>query len=58
MGKKSVSKKSSSTKLLNVVEIPTDGSLGVLALGAVGIKAWRKKREEQQKKSEKNSINE
>lgn len=27
-------------------EIPAEGSLGLLALGAVGILAWRKKREE------------
>ena len=35
-------------------EIPLEGSLGLLALGAVGLKAWRQKRmEEQKKKSEK-----
>jgi len=28
------------------IEIPVEGSLGLLALGAVGIKAWRKKRRE------------
>lgn len=28
-----------------VIEIPPEGSLGVLALGAVGIKAWRAVRE-------------
>ena len=28
-------------------EIPAHGSLGILALGAVGIKAWRKKRDEE-----------
>jgi hypothetical protein len=28
-------------------EITAEGSLGVLALGAVGIKAWRKKRQEE-----------
>ncbi len=27
-------------------EIPLEGSLGVLALGATGIQAWRKRREE------------
>ena len=27
-------------------EIPVQGSLGILALGAVGIKAWREKRKE------------
>ncbi len=26
--------------------IPVEGSLGLLALGAVGIKAWRKKKQE------------
>ena len=30
----------------NTFEIPAEGSLGILALGAVGIKAWFKKREE------------
>ncbi len=27
-------------------DIPVEGSLGLLALGAVGIRAWKKKREE------------
>jgi len=27
-------------------EIPIEGSLGILALGAVGIKAWRKMKKE------------
>ena len=27
-------------------EIPFEGSLGLLALGAVGLKAWRNKRKE------------
>ncbi|MFA6617725.1 MAG: hypothetical protein WCT23_01475 [Candidatus Neomarinimicrobiota bacterium] len=27
-------------------DIPLEGSLGLLALGAVGIRAWKKKREE------------
>ena len=31
------------------IEIPKEGSLGILALGAVGIKAWRKKRLEMPK---------
>lgn len=31
--------------------IPAEGSLGLLALGAVGIKAWRKKREEEKLKT-------
>ena len=42
-----------SKKIINAIEIPADGSLGLLALGAVGIKAWRKKREEL-KKNKKN----
>lgn len=33
-------------------EITAQGSLGVLALGAVGIQAWRKKREEEKLKNE------
>lgn len=33
-------------KKQTVFEIPAEGSLGILALGAVGIKAWRKKRDE------------
>ena len=57
MGKKSTSKNSTSTKLINAVEIPTDGSLGLLALGAVGIKAWRKKREEEELKLKYNQKN-
>ncbi|HEU4717863.1 MAG TPA: hypothetical protein VFU15_08510 [Bacteroidia bacterium] len=32
--------------------IPADGSLGLLALGIDGLKAWRKKRREQREKSE------
>ena len=43
---KNSSENINSKKIINAVEIPTDGSLGLLALGAVGIKAWRKKREE------------
>jgi len=35
-----------------IFEIPVDGSLGLLALGAVGLKAWRKKREEVKKRNE------
>lgn len=40
-----------------IFEIPINGSLGLLALGAVGIKAWRKKREEEQKKHTSNTSN-
>ena len=39
-----------SKKIINAIEIPADGSLGLLALGAVGIKAWRKKRDEEKLK--------
>ena len=39
------------------VEITTDGSLGLLALGAVGIKAWKRKRLEQESKGKKNQQN-
>ena len=31
--------------------IPPEGSLGLLALGAVGIRAWRKKRAEVESRS-------
>lgn len=42
-----------SKKIINAIEIPANGSLGLLALGAVGIKAWRKKREEDKSKENK-----
>jgi len=32
-------------------EVTAEGSLGLLALGAAGIKAWRKKREEEKLKT-------
>jgi hypothetical protein len=35
-------------------KVTADGSLGLLALGAVGIKAWRKKREEEKAKIKEN----
>jgi len=31
-----------------VYDIPVEGSLGLLALGAVGLQAWRRKRAEAQ----------
>lgn len=34
------------------VEIPVEGSLGLLALGAVGLEAWRAKREQVKKEFE------
>lgn len=43
---KNSSENKHSKKTFNAIEIPADGSLGLLALGAVGIKAWRKKRAE------------
>lgn len=57
MGKKNISKNSTSAKTINTIEIPTDGSLGLLALGAVGIKAWRKKRKEEDLKLKNNPKN-
>lgn len=30
----------------HIYEIPFEGSLGLLAMGAVGLKAWRNKRNE------------
>ena len=51
MGKdKSTSDNNQGTKF----EIPVEGSLGLLALGAVGLRAWRKVRKEanQQQQSE------
>lgn len=41
------------TKNVIPFEIPPDGSLGLLALGHVGIKAWRTKREETKKSTKK-----
>ncbi len=46
-----------SKKIINAIEIPADGSLGLLTLGAVGIKAWRKKRDEEKLKENKNKKN-
>jgi hypothetical protein len=34
-------------------EIPVEGSLGLLALGAVGLKAWRMKKSEDQNQKQK-----
>lgn len=39
-------------------EVTAQGSLGLLALGAVGIKAWRKKREEERNKLKAKTDNE
>jgi hypothetical protein len=39
-------------------EVTAEGSLGLLALGAAGIRAWRKKRTEEKIKLAKKSKNE
>jgi hypothetical protein len=39
---------SDSSVLPQNYEVTSQGSLGLLALGAVGIKAWRKKRKEEE----------
>lgn len=46
-----------SKKTIKTIEIPVDGSLGLLALGAVGIKTWRKKRAEEKSKENNNFKN-
>ncbi len=40
------------TETNTVVDIPVEGSLGLLALGAVGLEAWRAKREQVKKEFE------
>ncbi|MBL0329893.1 MAG: hypothetical protein IPP64_10870 [Bacteroidetes bacterium] len=47
-----------SNKQKKTIEIPAEGALGILALGAVGIKAWRKKRAEDGGRITNNSTNE
>jgi hypothetical protein len=42
--------KNSDEELPKNYEVTAQGSLGLLALGAVGIKAWRKKRKEEEEK--------
>ena len=42
-------KKQETSGKQQVFEVPVEGSLGLLALGAVGLIAWRKKREENNK---------
>lgn len=39
-------------------ELTAEGSLGILALGAAGIRAWRKKREEEKLKNLQKDNNE
>lgn len=41
-----------------VFEIPIEGSLGLLAYGARGIEAWRKKKQEVKAQQEKKKENE
>jgi hypothetical protein len=43
--------------IFSTSETIANGSLGLLALGAVGIKAWRKKREEEELKLKNNQKN-
>lgn len=38
-------------------EVPAVGSLGLLALGDVGLKMWREKRDEEEAKEKKESGN-
>ncbi|MFL5762610.1 MAG: hypothetical protein ACJ77K_01630 [Bacteroidia bacterium] len=40
-----------------IYTVTAEGSLGLLALGAVGIKAWRAKREEEEKKNKEKKNN-
>jgi hypothetical protein len=49
--------KKENTDLPKTYEIPVEGSLGLLALGAAGIRAWRKKREEVKQSEEKKKEN-
>ena len=44
--KKNKIRESSLPEGAELYEIPVEGSLGLLALGAVGLIAWRKKRDE------------
>lgn len=48
MGSKKTSKESSSVIIMNgkPFDIPPGGTLGILALGNVGIRAWKKAKEE------------
>ncbi len=38
-----------------IVEIPVEGSLGILAYGAQGLDAWRKKKSEVEQQTKNNS---
>jgi len=40
------------------VEIPVQGNLGILAYGDIGLKAWRKKRDEEYAKMKNKEKNE
>ena len=50
MKKNNENKKSQDVKIMikdgKEIDIPVEGSLGLLALGAVGIRAWRRKQKE------------
>ena len=39
----------------NKIDVPVEGSLGLLALGAVGLFSWRKKRKESKKADQSNN---
>jgi hypothetical protein len=45
-------------KTKSTYEVTAQGSLGLLALGSVGITAWRKKREEEKKNAKPESGHE
>jgi hypothetical protein len=51
--KKSTSEESEKNKKEIPFTIPVDGSLGLLALGHVGIREWRKVRDEAKKSAKK-----
>ncbi|MGZ4056210.1 MAG: hypothetical protein ACXVDZ_03530 [Bacteroidia bacterium] len=58
MEKSNASSDENKTEKEKPFEIPTNGSLGLLALGAVGIKAWREKRKEELLKLKNDKKNE
>ena len=41
-----------------IIQMPPDGSLGVLALGDIGIKLWREAKEKEKKNKEKKNKEE
>ena len=58
MENKTPSENTNKIKSSETFEIPANGALGLLALGAAGIKAWRKKREEEKSKLKSKQENE